>query len=161
MAYEIMKNFCIKKLPPAICKATSILLFFVLFCAIISFEVIILSLDKDAKRVLKYAISQTTNEIDVIPMYDVPETLNIKPRYFVEICKTLEKEEFLTAIYTSDLEVLQIVLTHKGITYLVEERKAIAKSIFTPISITIITNLIISGIKLLFPYIVEWFSTHF
>ncbi len=112
-----------------------------------------LLLDKDSKRILKYIISQSKRGDFIVIMCDVPQNLSIKPKHVVEICKHLEEVNLIKAVYFSDTEVLEATLTHQGLVYLDLKRKEFFKSIFTPITITILTNLIIFALKWLLPHL--------
>lgn len=109
-------------------------------------------LDKNTKKVLRFIISHTTDKNEVVILCDEPK-LNINPRFILEICEDLYEMNYISYFKHTENEVLSVVATNKGLTHFEIRKKEIAQSIFTPVTVSILTTTLLYILQSAFPYI--------
>lgn len=120
-------------------------------------------LDKTAEKVLKYIIENYDG--------DAEKDINIFPKQFDmsytelnSLCHSLHKQGMLSTYWhsTHNNEPASVCLSHEGLHYFEIKRKNIffmcLKSIWIPISVTLLTKALTILIKYLWPLILELFS---
>ena len=117
-------------------------------------------LDKQSEKVLKIAISNydgDTHKIIPIP----PEDIGVYYSELNSLCSYLQEQGYISNFQSSTNPKFSVYfqLTHKGLHYFEQKKSTnkqfIKNSVIVPISVTLLTNIIISLSKWLLPLILQ------
>lgn len=100
-------------------------------------------LDRESEKFLYYIIkNQVNNEVSKI--YEKHKEIGVNPIYICDICKSLEEQGYISAIFADD-EVEAVILHHKGSVYF-ENKKAEKKEYIKQFLLSKISDIIVSAI---------------
>ena len=118
-------------------------------------------LDKNSEKILKLIISESDSGKEKVLFY--PEDLcrydiDIPVDMVRDVLKKLDDNDYIRHLDTIDPAGIAL-LRSKGLTYFEMKNKEFIRSIVTPVTVSVIANLIIAALKWLWPLLMQWLAS--